>query len=44
MKFLMKNLYYEKLYSSCEPDDCNLSDLLIDSGAPKAGQYNTREL
>ena len=30
-----EKLYYEKLYSSCEPDDCNLNDLLIDSGAPK---------
>ena len=30
-----EKLYYEKLYSSCEPEDCNLNDLLIDSGALK---------
>ena len=27
--------FYEKLYTSCEPDDCNLSDLLMDINATK---------
>ena len=27
--------FYQKLYSSCEPDECNLNELLIDIDAPK---------
>ena len=27
--------FYQKLYSSCKPDDCNLHELLIDVDAPK---------
>ena len=27
--------FYEQLYTSCEPDDCNLNDLLVDINATK---------
>ena len=34
--------FYEQLYTSCEPDDCNMNDLLVDINATKLDNATQR--